>query len=601
MRKNCFRTLAAALAIGSLMHVPAWAESAVITGSEVNLRAGPGTNYRIVDCLDWGTRVNVTDRSNGSWYAIEVDGETGFMSSAYLAIEEEDMPDWAIGDGDAAPVAQTPQQPQTEIPQQTQPQTPQQTQVPQIPAAQGEAGYVNAMYVRFRSGPGSDYSILGEYNRGKDLTVVGTSGSWACCVIDGTMGYVYEAYVTVGGDAAPVQTQTPTATPKPTAAPAAAGDPYGDNADWNVDDQAPAWARGDGTTPTPSPSASAAPAVSTNPAPGAMPVSQAANAIGEGQITGNYVRFRTGPGTNFQIIDSYDYGQALTVTGTYGDWTACLIDGVFGYVHSNYVEITSYSNQTQAPQPGSVQPAATPTPTPAPTPTPTPVVAVEEKGGYVSGNNVRMRAGASMSAKILDELYYGNQVTIKGISGDWTAVTYNGQNGYIYSQYVKEGSLTIAGNTVTGGSYTGNGGGNSGSTAPAAPQNESLSGSSYEKGQQIAQFALQYVGYNYSWGGKDPSTGFDCSGLVYYTYQHFGYNINRVAQDQARNGVPVSADELQPGDILCFYSGSSYIGHAGIYIGNGMFVHAQNSATGVVITELAGHYADRGYEARRIV
>ena len=194
-----------------------------------------------------------------------------------------------------------------------------------------------------------------------------------------------------------------------------------------------------------------------------------------------------------------------------------------------------------------------------------------------------------MSAKILDELYYGNKLTITGVSGDWTAVIHDGQEGYIYSQYVKEGSLTLAGSTVTGGSYTGSSG------------SDTLSGSSYEKGQQIAQFALQYVGYNYSWGGKDPSTGFDCSGLVYYTYQHFGYSINRVAQDQARNGVAVSADELQPGDILCFYSGSSYIGHAGIYIGNGMFVHAQNSATGVVITELAGSYANRGFEARRIV
>ena len=60
-------------------------------------------------------------------------------------------------------------------------------------------------------------------------------------------------------------------------------------------------------------------------------------------------------------------------------------------------------------------------------------------------------------------------------------------------------------------------------------------------------------------------------------------------------------DTLQPGDILCFYSGGSYIGHVGIYIGDNKFVHAQNSATGVVVTELSGYYASRGYEARRIV
>ena len=66
MRKKFFKTLAAAVLIGSMMSVPAWAESAVVTGSEVNLRAGPGTNYRIVDCLERGTTVNVTQSHGGS-------------------------------------------------------------------------------------------------------------------------------------------------------------------------------------------------------------------------------------------------------------------------------------------------------------------------------------------------------------------------------------------------------------------------------------------------------------------------------------------------------------------------------------------------------
>lgn len=77
--------------------------------------------------------------------------------------------------------------------------------------------------------------------------------------------------------------------------------------------------------------------------------------------------------------------------------------------------------------------------------------------------------------------------------------------------------------------------------------------------------------------------------------------LNRVAADQAKNGVHVEPSELQPGDLLCFYSGSSYIGHVGIYIGNGRFVHASNSTTGVIISELSGYYVTRGYEARRIL
>lgn len=117
-------------------------------------------------------------------------------------------------------------------------------------------------------------------------------------------------------------------------------------------------------------------------------------------------------------------------------------------------------------------------------------------------------------------------------------------------------------------------------------------------GDAVVSEANKYLGTPYVWGGSSPS-GFDCSGLVYYVYSQFGYTLNRVACDQANNGVSVT--DLQPGDILCFYSGGSYIGHVGIYIGDNKFVHAQNSATGVVVTELAGYYASRGYEARRIV
>ena len=151
---------------------------------------------------------------------------------------------------------------------------------------------------------------------------------------------------------------------------------------------------------------------------------------------------------------------------------------------------------------------------------------------------------------------------------------YNGSPGYVYSQYVKAGSFS--------------------STVPPD------SGGSVE-GRQVAEFALQFVGYNYCWGGKSPETGFDCSGLVYYVYQQFGYTLNRVACDQANNGVHVEPDQLQPGDILCFYSSNDYIGHVGIYIGDNKFVHAQNSATGVVVSALEGYYASRGFEARRII
>ncbi len=558
MHRKVLRILGAALLMASLMSVPALAETAVVTGSDVNLREGPGTTYRILDCLPWGATVTVTDQSDDTWFAVEVDGQTGFMSAQFLKIggeqqeQQTDRPPWeTVEDPAPAPAVD-----------------------------EGEPAWVNAMYVRFRSGPGSDYSVLGEYNRGKMLTVYGQSGAWASCSIDGRSGYIYADYLTLGVPENSPQA-APAPTPKATAAPAPAQ---------QENDDIPAWMRETEETP-------AAQTQTQAPAPVAQAAAPAAQVIGEGFISGNYVRFRTGPGSNYQIIDAYDYGQALQIVGEADGWTACLIDGQFGYVHGAYVEVTSI-HEAAAPMPtGSnyTEPSTVPQPTPEPVQAPAPQAAAETTQGYIAGNNVRMRNGASMSAGIITELFYGNRVDIAGDYGDWTAVYYQGQLGFVYSQFVKEGSLSIEGSTVTGSAYAVPG------SVEEQTQKPNLSGSSYEKGVQVAQFALRYLGYNYCWGGMDPSTGFDCSGLVYYVYGQFGYTLNRVAQDQARNGVAVSADQLQPGDILCFYSGSSYIGHVGIYIGDGKFVHAQNSATGVVITDLNGHYGQRGFEARRIV
>ena len=180
-----------------------------------------------------------------------------------------------------------------------------------------------------------------------------------------------------------------------------------------------------------------------------------------------------------------------------------------------------------------------------------------------------------MSAKILDELNYGTSVRMIGISDDWYRVIVNGKDGYVSASFVTEGTY-----------------------APAAQLSEATG---TELGKEIAAYALQYVGSPYKWGGHSPETGFDCSGFVQYVYGQFGYTTSRVANDALSDGVHVDPADLQPGDLLCFYSGNNYVGHLGIYIGDDMFVHAANSATGVVTTSLTtGYYAIRGYEIRRI-
>ena len=133
----------------------------------------------------------------------------------------------------------------------------------------------------------------------------------------------------------------------------------------------------------------------------------------------------------------------------------------------------------------------------------------------------------------------------------------------------------------------------------ASPKPTPVPVPSNSSGQAIADFACQYVGYNYLYGAESPEEGFDCSGLVYYVYQQFGHTLNRTAAAQASNGVHVELEAIEPGDILWFYNQGSYIGHCGIYIGGGNYVHAQDSATGVVISPLSERTCK--IEARRIL
>ena len=542
MGKYFFRTLVFVLLFGALMHSSAWAETARVTGNDVNMREGPGTEFRILDCLPRGAYVTVTDRSSAPWYCVEYDGTVGFMSASFLDVNEEESAQPVTNTTDAAL---------------------------QAILDQCQEGYVDAMYVRFRSAPGSEYSVLGEYNRGKPLLYYDTYGDWAACFIDGRPGFLYADYVGLGRFSGwdDANTQNTAGQQQEEVQP----DEY-------EGEPLPLYLRIQ-ETPTPSPSVRV-------PTPSDQLALEHASTPGAeqtpGYINANYVRFRKGPASSFPIIETYNAGTVVEVTGEYMDWTACIIDGEFGFVYTDYVTIPQQVPAYEAPAEATEQITVTEEATPM-LPLVMPEVMFDDVDGYVSGNNVRMRAAPTMSAPIVKELSYGNTLKIVGRTDDWAAVICGNAAGYIYGTYVKVGSLGIA---------------NVGSGAGAVVGG--LSGSSYERGQQIAQYAVQFVGCPYSWGGASPS-GFDCSGLVYYVYQQFGITLNRVAQEQALNGTHVEPNDLQPGDILCFYSGSSYIGHAGIYIGFGMFVHAQNSATGVVITELAGHYADRGFEARRIV
>ena len=118
--------------------------------------------------------------------------------------------------------------------------------------------------------------------------------------------------------------------------------------------------------------------------------------------------------------------------------------------------------------------------------------------------------------------------------------------------------------------------------APKAeePKQEKKSEETASSGQEIADYAVQFVGNPYVYGGTSLTNGADCSGFVQSVYKHFGYSLSRTAASQAGDGTTVSVDSLQPGDLL-FYHG---FGHVAIYIGGGQVVHASNASSGIKIS-----------------
>ncbi len=127
-------------------------------------------------------------------------------------------------------------------------------------------------------------------------------------------------------------------------------------------------------------------------------------------------------------------------------------------------------------------------------------------------------------------------------------------------------------------------------------------GTNTATGMDIVNYSMGFLGVPYVYGGTSPS-GFDCSGLVYYCYTNFGYSVNRTAASLAYNGSSVSKDNLQAGDVILFTSsGGGYIGHTGIYIGEGQFIHAPHTGDIVKISSLStDYYTNHYYGARRII
>lgn len=179
--------------------------------------------------------------------------------------------------------------------------------------------------------------------------------------------------------------------------------------------------------------------------------------------------------------------------------------------------------------------------------------------GTVSvGTALNVRQSYSTSAAVLGKLYSGSSVTVLDSYSGFYKILYNGNYGWVSSQYIK--------NVKTGG------------ITNAAAKTAVLT-------------AESVLGTPYVYGGASAS-GFDCSGLVQYAYAKAGVSLPHSSTQQALKGSYVAKSNLQPGDLVFFDTdgGLNAINHDGIYIGNGLFVNAQSGLGRVAIANLSNSY-----------
>ena len=127
------------------------------------------------------------------------------------------------------------------------------------------------------------------------------------------------------------------------------------------------------------------------------------------------------------------------------------------------------------------------------------------------------------------------------------------------------------------GSSAGSGSGSSAGSGSGSNAGQSTQMAS-SNGQAVVDYARQFLGNPYVYGGNSLTNGTDCSGFVKGVYAAFGINLPRTSSEQRSVGYAVSLSEIQPGDIVC------YSGHVGIYAGNNTLIHASNEKTGITLT-----------------
>ena len=219
-------------------------------------------------------------------------------------------------------------------------------------------------------------------------------------------------------------------------------------------------------------------------------------------------------------------------------------------------------------------------------------LAPEDKGEYLDmafadvESFLYIRSEPTKQSEWVGKLYPGYAAKIVRPVGEWTKIESGSVTGYVYSQYIIIGrnaqqkaeevvEASASADPKEAFSYA-----ESREAEEAARKAEEEAQAVREaagSGQAVVDYACQFIGNPYVWGGTSLTNGADCSGFVQSVYAHFGVNLPRTSSEMRSAGRGVSYSEALPGDIIC------YDGHVGIYMGDGQIVNAINSRKGIGI------------------
>lgn len=183
----------------------------------------------------------------------------------------------------------------------------------------------------------------------------------------------------------------------------------------------------------------------------------------------------------------------------------------------------------------------------------------------VTTDSLKVRAEANTDSEVITMVANGEELEVIEVEGDWVKVGLDAEEVFVSAEYVEVSSELSTAITMT----------------------ELLYGQGVSDVRvDICQYAKEFLGNPYVWGGTSLTNGADCSGFVMSIFKKYGVNLPRNSRSQANSGTTISVSEAQPGDLI-FYGNGKSINHVAIYIGGGQVIHASSPKTGIRISNVS--------------